>query len=128
MSRPLERAGRAFLVDAPAIIVMKAGLHAGESLAEILVRKQQEERDVGVACWGYNGSLCRPAQVREFVSGRSSSGGVRAVMPLTASRHRGGAGEEAREFSGDGATWASLPAGAHVRGSGFALVLQDLHY
>ena len=41
------------------IIYMKVGVHARETLEEIIARKTQEIRDEGFAMWGYGGG-CHP--------------------------------------------------------------------
>ena len=39
---------------------MKVGLHAQESIEDIVKRKQREFEDTGSIFWGYGGSTCHP--------------------------------------------------------------------
>ena len=51
-----------------AFIFMKVGIHGGESLKKIVKRKQREVNDVGMAFWGYGGTVLHPTnQVQPFV-------------------------------------------------------------
>lgn len=43
------------------VLYMKVGMHAGESLEDILERKQAEVDRVGFAMWGYGGPTCPPS-------------------------------------------------------------------
>ena len=43
------------------ILFMKVGVHARESLEDIIERKDKEIRDAGYALWGYGGSTCHPS-------------------------------------------------------------------
>ncbi len=42
------------------LIFMKVGLHAQESIEEIIARKQKEYDDTGSIFWGYGGGTCHP--------------------------------------------------------------------
>ena len=43
------------------ILFMKVGVHARESLEDIIARKDEEIRQAGYALWGYGGSTCHPS-------------------------------------------------------------------
>ena len=50
-------------------IFMKVGVHAQETLTDIIARKQRELKDAGVSFWGYGGNTCHPTtKVQPFVS------------------------------------------------------------
>jgi hypothetical protein len=59
---------RSTLSTAPeAFIFMKIGSHAGETLEQILERKQREIERTGRSFWGYGGASCHPlTQLQPF--------------------------------------------------------------
>lgn len=106
------------------ILFMKVGIHAGESLEEIVRRKRQEIDEEGHAFWGYGGGTCHPrTMVQPFAE--ASPGPIKLVMHPMASKHFA-APVRAEEFSEDGINWSPVPPGINCRGSRFALLLGDL--
>ena len=119
MTKSLLKAGDAFLY-------MKVGVHANESLEDIIQRKRSEIEQAGVAFWGYGGSSCHPlTAVQPFVKEVTAHGTkVRLLMQEITSRHF--ADGLAREYSADGKNYQPIPAGIKVLGSRYALVLKNL--
>jgi hypothetical protein len=106
-----------------AVILMKAGPHARQTLEEILTDKIEQLESVGQTWWGYGGG-CQPFKtVKPFAE--ASSGPVDVVFLETKS---GPPNEPspATEFSVDKKKWLPLPSGLTVKGSRYALVLKDL--
>lgn len=109
-----------------AFLYMKVGVHANESLEDIIKRKRAEIEQAGVAFWGYGGSSCHPLNaVQPFVREVTSDGTtVRLLMQKITSRHF--AEGSAKEYSEDGKTYRPIPKGINVLGSRYALVLRSL--
>lgn len=109
------------------LIFMKVGTHAGEGLSDILKRKRREIEDSGFALWGYGGNTCHPlSMVQPFAQDMEQRGGViHLVMEPMVSRHFA-VPERAEEFSRDGVHWEAVPAKINVRGSRYALAIDDL--
>src|SRR6218665_706053 len=109
-----------------AFLYMKVGVHASESLEDIIARKRAEIAQAGVSFWGYGGSSCHPFNaVQPFVREVTEKGTtVRLLMQEITSRHF--AVGEAKEFSADGVTYQPVPKGIKVLGSRYALVLKTL--
>lgn len=109
-----------------AFLYMKVGVHANESLEEIIKRKRAEVEQAGVAFWGYGGSSCHPLNaVQPFVREVTAKGTtVRLLMQEITSRHY--AEGLAKEYSEDGKTYRPVPKGIKVLGSRYALVLRNL--
>jgi hypothetical protein len=108
------------------VLYMKVGMHAQESLEDILKRKQREIHTVGYAMWGYGGSSCLPAYVRPFAEECADQGRViRLVMEPVKSRH---AREPVRasHYSLDNEEWELVPSGLDALGSRFALCIANL--
>lgn len=105
-------------------IFMKVGVHAQESLKDILARKQKELADAGVSFWGYGGNTCHPTtKVQPFVSRLAKAGQeVYLCMHEMVSKHYADP-VRAEEYSVDGQTWEKVPKGVNVLGSRYALVL-----
>lgn len=110
-----------------AVLFMKVGTHARESLADIIARKQQEIEDSGYAMWGYGGNTCHPrTMVQPFGASHSgSSRPIRLVMEPMESNHFA---EQVRaeQFSTDGIIWKSIPNPINVLGSRYALCIRNL--
>lgn len=119
MSANLLKPGDAFLY-------MKVGVHANESLQDIIDRKRKEIKAAGVAFWGYGGGSCHPfTAVQPFVKETTASGTtVRLLMQEITSKHF--VEEAATEYSVDGKYYQPVPAGIKVLGSRYALVLSSL--
>lgn len=107
-------------------LYMKVGVHANESLADIIARKREEIQKAGVSFWGYGGSSCHPYNaVQPFVREETEKGTtVRLLMQEITSRHF--ATGLAKEFSPDGRNYYPIPKGVNVLGSRYALVLSSL--
>jgi hypothetical protein len=106
---------------------MKVGLHAQESLAEIITRKRQEIEDVGYSMWGYGGMTCFPTtMVQPFAKeARASGSSLVLYMQRMDSNHRADR-VRAETFSVDSVHWQPVPAGINVFGSRFALCINAL--
>jgi hypothetical protein len=106
------------------LIYMKVGVHAQETLEDILNRKRKEIDDEGFSMWGYGGSTCHPrTMVQPFAA--AAEGRVLLVMEEIVSKHFA---EPARAslYSSDGIDWQSVPAGINVLGSRYALCIDTL--
>lgn len=118
MMKTLEKAG---------LIFMKVGLHAQESIEDIIERKQREFEQAGSIFWGYGGNTCHPlTMVQPFAQNVTESGNqVLIVMQKMNSRHSAPP-EVAKQYSDDGVNWQPIPEGVEVRGSRYAMVLDEL--
>lgn len=107
------------------VLLMSVGVHASESVSDIIERKMREIENEGFALWGYKGSLGSPAGklLRDFIA--KASGPIEVLMRPTNSRHHGD-DERASEFSVDGKVWMPIPDTIHCRGSEWALCLTRL--
>ena len=108
-------------------VFMKVGTHARESLTDIVKRKQQEIDDAGYALWGYGGDTCHPLTMvqpfaHDFVT---RDGAIYLVMQPMESAHFA-VPERAEMFSADGIEWAPIPEKINVRGSRYALKIDEL--
>lgn len=110
-----------------AIVFMKIGTHAQESLEAIIQRKLREIDETGMAFWGYGGNTCHPkSMVQPFANEHAASGRpIHLVMQKIVSNHMV-TPVPADEFSEDGQQWSAIPNGIEVRGSRFALVIETL--
>lgn len=110
-----------------AILYMKVGTHARESLEDIIERKQREIDAEGFAMWGYGGGTCHPRTMVQPFAKRSVAGGqtVMLCMQPMESKHFAEP-KRADEFSVDGFEWHEVPPGIHVLGSRFALCIKEL--
>ena len=107
-------------------IYMKVGMHAKESLEDIVARKQQEIDEVGYGMWGYGGPTCHPDRVRAYASEQAESGHViRLVMEPVTSRHDREP-KRSPAYSVDRNTWVPIPEGINVLGSRYALCIANL--
>lgn len=120
------------IIEPPqAFVFMKVGSHAGESLNEIVKRKQRELSAAGRIYWGYGGGPCHPiTQVRPFAQEWVPRiGTLQILMQQIDSgftrNHPARPARQASEFSVDGKEWHSLPAGVVITGSKYALVLGE---
>lgn len=110
-----------------AVIFMKVGLHAQETLEDIIKRKQDEFAKTGVIFWGYGGNTCHPTSlVQPFAKKHAELGQtVHLIMNPMNSRHYAQP-ELAKEYSEDGIDWYPVPSGIEVRGSRFGMVIGGL--
>jgi len=109
------------------ILFMKVGIHAQESLEDIIARKSKEIDDHGFALWGYGGNTCHPrTMVQPFAEQFEQRGsGIVVCMERMDSRHFAPP-VPAHHYSSDGTTWEKIPSGIEVRGSRYALVINNL--
>lgn len=115
------------LKQGDAFLYMKVGVHANESLEDIIARKRKEIEDAGVSFWGYGGNSCHPFNaVQPFVREETAKGiKVRLLMQKITSRHF--ATGLAKEYSADGGkNYYPVPKGVNVLGSRYALVVTTL--
>lgn len=117
------------LTSAQSLIFMKVGVHAQEPLESIIERKQQEFRDAGMIFWGYGGNTCHPfTMVQPFAKEQEQLGReIILVMEEIASNHRESPIDSER-YQDDGVSWKSVPSGIHVKGSKYALILDQLQF
>lgn len=106
------------------ILFMKVGIHAGESLEDIVRRKRKEIDDEGCAFWGYGGATCHPRTMVQPFAAASPSPIVLVMHPMV-SKHFAEP-VRADEYSEDGVHWAPVPSGINCVGSRYALLLGDL--
>lgn len=110
------------------ILFMKVGTHAGEPLDQIIERKRAEIDDAGYALWGYGGNTCHPVtMVQPFVKDFEQRGSTiyLCMEPMTSNHFA--VPERAIESSRDGIHWEVIPPSINVRGSRYALAIDDLH-
>lgn len=109
------------------ILFMKVGTHAQETLADIIKRKSQEIKETGYGLWGYGGNTCHPASmVQPFAKEFEAAGKpIHLCMEAMDSKHFA---EPlcADEFSVDGIKWEKIPKTIEVRGSRYALVIDEI--
>jgi hypothetical protein len=108
-------------------VFMKVGTHARESLPDIIARKRKEIEDAGYALWGYGGNTCHPFTMvqpfaRDFVE---KDGVIYLVMQPMTSNHFA-LPERAAKFSDDGVHWEEIPFAINVKGSRYALKVDEL--
>ncbi len=110
-----------------AFIFMKVGSHAGESLEDILVRKNREYSSTGMIFWGYGGTSCHPlSQAQPFARLHAKKrGGVYLVMQSIFSQADPDI-VPATQYSADGVTWVDIPEGISVTGSRYAFILDEI--
>ena len=108
-------------------LFMKVGTHAQESLEDIIARKTKEIKDAGFAMWGYGGNTCHPVtKVQPFARACAVNGGpIYLCMEKMDSKHFAEP-VVADEWSADGIHWEPVPAGIKVRGSRYALIINNL--
>jgi hypothetical protein len=115
------------LVDGDAFIYMKVGVHAKETLEDILVRKHREIEQAGVAFWGYGGSTCHPlTAVQPFAKEVTDRGTTIRLLMQEIDSHHFADQVRAASYSENGVEWKTVPKPINVLGSRYALVLGDL--
>ena len=109
------------------VLFMKIGIHAQETFEEIIKRMLREIEDAGQSFWGYGGNTCHPtSMVQPFASDRAlPDRPIHLVMEKMTSNHFAEP-LPADEYSIDGRKWQPVPDGIEVRGSRYALVIDDL--
>ncbi|MDP3634929.1 hypothetical protein [Phenylobacterium sp.] len=110
------------------LLFMKIGTHAQESLAEIISRKSEEIKATGYGMWGYGGNTCHPtSMVQPFAHSFAEKGRtIHLCMEEMQSNHSAQP-LCAAEYSVDGVSWSEIPQPIQVRGSKYALVIDQLH-
>lgn len=110
-----------------ALLFMKVGIHARESLDDILARKSKEIDEAGYAMWGYGGRSCYPSpRVQSF--GKTfikSQNKIYLCMQEIVSNHNESP-LRANKFSLNKKDWFDIPSPINVLGSDFALVINNL--
>ena len=109
------------------ILFMKVGTHAREDLTQIIARKSQEIERNGFAMWGYGGNTCHPGtMVQPFARSFAQQGEpIYLCMEEMDSKHWAEP-QCAAEFSVDGVQWQAVPESIDVKGSRYALVIDQL--
>lgn len=109
------------------LLYMKVGMHAQESLDEIVERKLAEIAKNGIATWGYGGSSCHPRTMVQPFADRHAAAGrpIHLVMESVHSKHDH-LPVRASHWSTDNLKWDEIPDGINALGSKFALVIGDL--
>ena len=109
------------------IIFMKVGVHARETIDDIVKRKQDEYSRAGKIFWGYGGNTCHPRTIVQPFAREFEKAGkpVHLVMHKMDSKHSA-LPELAKEYSEDGVDWYPVPSGIEVRGSRFGMVIGGL--
>lgn len=109
------------------VIFMKVGVHAKESLEDIIQRKLKEISNEGIAMWGYGGGTCHPSRaVQPFAREQTDLGHPIYLCMEKMVSHHYAEPERADEFSLDGVNWTKVPKGINVLGSRYALVIDSL--
>jgi hypothetical protein len=115
------------IIPGQGIIYMKVGVHAQETLEDIIERKKREINEEGFALWGYGGNTCYPSTVRDFaIDMQAQQQTIYLCMQEMNSKHS----EEpirADLYSSDGVNYQPIPPAINVLGSRFALAIKNLH-
>jgi hypothetical protein len=109
------------------ILYMKVGMHAGESLTDIVLRKSREIEEAGYALWGYGGNTCHPlSMVQPFATDFERRGSTiyLCMQPMDSSHIAAPA--RATHQSADGIKWQEIPPAINVLGSRYALAISGL--
>lgn len=110
------------------ILFMKVGVHANESLEDIIQRKTLEIEQAGFALWGYGGNTCHPGtMVQPFAKMHQATGGKIFLCMQEMESHHFADPVRAEQYSVDGIHWQEVPEAINVLGSRFALAIKDLH-
>jgi len=109
------------------LLFMKVGLHAGETFEQIIARKRHEYDVAGSIFWGYGGGTCHPTRaVQPFAKMTIEEGNNIYIVMEEINSHHPPTNIVAKEFSADGINWKPIPEGIEVRGSRYAIVLEEL--
>jgi hypothetical protein len=82
------------------------GWHAGESVADIIKRKNEDIKGVGFTLWLYHSRSASPSMVRDFATQHPDA----AVVFLLGAAYPTTRGEKAQAFSDDRVNWKPLAA------------------
>lgn len=109
------------------LFFMKVGLHAGETFEQILERKRREYEKTGFIFWGYGGGTCHPTRIVQPFARMSieEDKDIYIVMEEINSHHPP-TSIIAHEYSEDGLIWKPIPNGIEIRGSRYAVILDEL--
>lgn len=108
-------------------IFMKVGDHSGETFEQILERKRREAKVAGRIFWGYGGTTLHPIRhVQPFAKLQIKEYGSIYLAMHPMSSHAKPAILPAKEFSIDGIKWEKIPEGINVKGSRYALILDEI--
>ena len=116
------------LLPGSPLLFMKVGVHANETLEDIIARKSEEISKGGFAMWGYGGNTCHPlSMIRPFaVESERVHKPIRLVMEEIDSHHFADQ-IAADEYSIDGRNWEKIDTSIHrVLGSRYALFINNL--
>lgn len=108
------------------ILYMKVGIHAQETLEDIIARKSREIDQAGYAFWGYGGNTCHPiTKVQPFVQRVLNAGPIYLCMEKMNSKHFA---EPIRAdlYSENGVDYQPIHPAINVLGSRFALAIKSL--
>ena len=109
------------------ILFMKVGVHAKETLEDIIARKKREIEAAGYAFWGYGGNTCHPiTKVNPFVQEALER---KNTIYLCMQEIESGHNEEpvrAEYYSCDGIRYKKIPQEINVLGSRYAVAIKDL--
>ena len=109
------------------LLFMKVGLHAGETFEEIIERKRMEYQREGMIFWGYGGGTCHPTRaVQPFARVSIEEGRDIYIVMEEIDSHHPHTGIIASEYSEDGIVWKPIPNGIEVRGSRYAVILDEI--
>ena len=112
-----------------AVLFMKVGTHAQETLEHIIARKTKEIEDAGYAMWGYGGNTCHPqTMVQPFAKSFEQRGqAIFLCMEEMVSNHFAQP-VRADEYSPDDIDWCEIPSAINVLGSRYALMIKNLRH
>lgn len=108
------------------LLFMKIGTHANESLADIIARKTVEIRNTGFGMWGYGGNTCHPGSMVQPFARDFAQRGQTIFLCMEEMNSNHFAEGVAAEYSIDGITWQEIPQTIEVRGSRYALIIDEL--
>lgn len=109
------------------LLFMKVGVHAKESLEDIIKRKTKEIEDTGYALWGYGGNTCHPTtMVQPFVREATARGNIIRLCMQEVESHHYAEQVRAEQCSVDGRIWTDIPMSINALGSRYALVIKNL--
>lgn len=115
------------LINGHGLLYMKVGIHARESLEDIILRKQKEYDEAGMIFWGYGGNTCHPTKhVQPFAKEFSQKGKEIVLVMQEINSNHFAEPKAAEAYSDDGFAWKPIPRGIEVRGSRYALILDEL--
>ncbi|HEX8265125.1 MAG TPA: hypothetical protein VF596_06835 [Pyrinomonadaceae bacterium] len=109
------------------IVLMKYGVHAGQTVEEIIKRKRKEYIDCGKLFWGYGGSVCHPTtQIQPFLHEAISRGETVYLLMSRTKSALNNIPKVAAHFSDDAILWEDIPPQISVYGSKYAVVCDEL--